>query len=483
MMAGNAEAHADDLSSWVERACALARQHPGVDAFEVRADIRDSRRVVTVDGALRVSRINRMAGLGLRVFAGGGRSYAYANELDDARLLAMVERAVRAAEVNGGRRWKSHPPALASPRKASYVPQVKAAPIDATPEEMAAVALRADAGAKEAAPQVTRQVSFGALTSRVIATDSAGSWREIEGILSTLLVQGVARDAGRFADSGEWRGGERGLGDYEDEGGPEQLGREAALYAIEALEAKPLTAGRQRVLTDSHMSGLLAHESFGHLTEHDLVASGWSVLRDRLGETLAAPNVTIEDAPFVDGVPKQGVRVPLDDEGTPGRVVKLLDEGRLASYMHTRDSAAASGVAPTGNGRALDARFAPIVRMRNTYFAPGSASFDEALAELRDGVYLIGARGGAPRSDGSFMFTAKRGYIVEKGEKVAPVRSVSIHGNVLDFLKNVQLTTRDFRVHTNYFGGCGKWDQSFLHVGTGGPHVLVSDALLGGQAA
>jgi TldD protein len=271
--------------------------------------------------------------------------------------------------------------------------------------------------------------------------------------------------------------------DYDDAGGPEALGRETARTAREALDAKPCPAGRSRVLTDPHLSGLLAHESFGHLTEYDLVASGWSVLKDRVGERLASELVTIRDSPVVPGSPLAGVRVPYDDEGVEGRDIDLLRKGVLHAWMHTRDSSSATGSAPTGNARALDARFAPIVRMRNTYFEPGEGTVDEAIELLDDGIYLIGGRGGSPRSDGSFMFTAKRGYVVKGGRIDHPIRSVSFHGNVLDCLKGVEFLTSDFAVHTTAFGGCGKWDQSFLHVGTGGPHVLVAEALVGGQAA
>lgn len=473
----------DDLAPWVEAAAQRARRDARIEAFEVRADVRENLRVVAHNGAVRTNVRNEVAGLGVRVFAGSGVAYAYVNEMDERAIAAIVERATESALVHGRGRWRSFKPTLASGRKAIHRPDVRGAPTEASLEEILDLVKRAEAGAREVSPSLSVQASFGARTSRVVGADSTGGWLELGGLTSTLLVQAVAKDGARFGDGTEWRGGERGVGDYEDRGGAEELGRITARNALEAMDAVPFKAGRHRALTDNHLSGLLAHESFGHLTEYDLVASGWSVLRGRQGEQLASEAVTVRDDPVVPGPWKQGVAVPYDDEGSAGRPLALLEKGVLKHWMHTRDSAASEGLAPTGNGRALDARFAPIVRMRNTYIEPGDVPLDEAFEMLGDGVYLIGARGGAPRSDGSFMFTAKRGYVVEKGEKKAPLRSVSIHGNVLDFLQGVEALTTDFEVHTNYFGGCGKWDQSFLHVGTGGPHVLVRDALVGGQAA
>jgi TldD protein len=231
------------------------------------------------------------------------------------------------------------------------------------------------------------------------------------------------------------------------------------------------------------LSGLLAHESFGHLNEFDLVASGWSVLQGRLGERLADERMSIVDAPAPPDGGRLGVNVPIDDEGTRGGALRILDRGVLKANMHQRDSARAEGVAPTGNGRALDVRFPPIVRMRNTYIEPGDLTLDEALEALGDGLYLCGGRGGSPHSDGSFMFTSQHGYRVEGGRIVAPVKGPSIVGNILNFLPNVEGLTKDFGMFSNTFGGCGKWEQSFLHVGFGGPHILASDVLVGGHVA
>jgi TldD protein len=481
MQAGQDVARQEDLGAWVDLAAQIARRTPGVEHFEVRADRREGRRVVLQQGALRAGAVSESVAIGVRVFAGGGSSYASTQSFDRRSLTDILEQTTRLAIANGRQGWRIFPPRLDGARKVSYAPRARVRLDGDSTTEVEALLRRTEAAALAVEKDLSLQLSFGSRAASTVLADSAGSWCEVGSLVSTLIAQAVARRDGRLSDATEWRAGERGTDGYEILGGPEALGEQAARNALEALDAVPFPAGRYRTLTDNQLSGLLAHESFGHLNEYDLVASGWSVLRGRQGDTLAAPGVTIRDAPVVDAPDEQGVRVPYDDEGSPGRVVTLLDDGVLSSWMHTRDSAADEGLAPTGNGRALDARFPPLVRMRNTYFEPGGASLDEALEALGDGVYLIGGRGGSPRSDGSFMFTAKRGYLVERGEIKAPLRSASIHGNILDFLRNVELLTSDFEVQTNAFGGCGKWDQNYIHVGTGGPHVLVSEALVGGQ--
>lgn len=471
----------EEVGAWVDRLRSLASKAAGLDGFEVRGEVREDRKYVMDGRDVKAVRRSRLGGVSLRAWASGASAYAFSTDPSPAAVDALVERTTRSA-LAGARQGARGFGAAIETRKATYRPSVKGHPGEASHEEVLALVRRSQEAALATAPGGKATSSFGFADRRVVRSDSAGSWVETASLQSTLFTQVVVREDGRFGEYLELAGGERGVGDYVGEAAPEHIGTEAARLARENSVAGPAPAGRHRVLTDHHLSGLLAHESFGHLTEFDLVAPGWSLLKGRRGERFASDAVSIVDAPVSPDGRRIGIRVPVDDEGTRGEAVRLLDRGELKAFLHVRGSAAPEGDVPTGNGRALDVRYPPIVRMRNTYFEPGESTFDEALEQLGDGLYLCGGRGGAPHSDGSFMFTSQRGYRVERGEIVAPVRGPSIYGNIFDFLGGIETLTSDFGIFTNYFGGCGKWDQSFLHVGVGGPHVLVREALVGGHA-
>ncbi|MGB0652169.1 MAG: TldD/PmbA family protein [Thermoplasmatota archaeon] len=469
-----------DAESWTERAVELAQQR--LSAFEVRLDIQEDRRWVLRNGQLRSAGRSHVGGIGIRAFEGAASAYAYTNELTHHALRDLVDQAGRLAQANARQGWDGFAPDLHD-HKGRHTPDVREHPHDVPDEAAYGLLRRAEEAALEEVPGQVAQVGFGARRGLTVVANSTGGHVVSENLLSTLLVQTLARDGARHGSGNEWRGGELGFGDYEDEGGPEALGRAAGRAAKVDLEAKPITAGRYRTLCDNKLTGIMVHESFGHLTEYDVVAPGWSVLQDRLGERLAPRDVTIRDVPRMPGPVKHGVVVPFDQEGTPGRDVTLVDQGALTAYLHGRDSASDQDVAATGSARALNVSHAPIVRMRNTFMEPGDHSQEEALEALGTGVYLQGGRGGAPRSDGSFTFTSEGGYWVEDGELSHPIKMATINGNILDFFGNIEAITDDFRLRTTFFGGCGKWDQSLIHVGTGGPQVLVSEALVGGQVA
>lgn len=77
---------------------------------------------------------------------------------------------------------------------------------------------------------------------------------------------------------------------------------------------------------------------------------------------------------------------------------------------------------------------------------------------------------------GIFQFNAAESFRIQDGEIAEPVKDVSLSGNVLETLKNVDGVGSDFRLG---IGFCGKSGQS-VPVGDGGPHVRIRNAMVGG---
>ncbi len=119
--------------------------------------------------------------------------------------------------------------------------------------------------------------------------------------------------------------------------------------------------------------------------------------------------------------------------------------------------------------------------MSNTFIENGDAAYDEILEECRDGILLIGSRGGQvdPPGRGVFQFNAEYGYFIENGEKAGMVRDVSLSGEILSTLHNIVLIGNDRKMSPGY---CGKGGQS-VPVSDGAPHLLLENATIGGGAA
>ena len=167
---------------------------------------------------------------------------------------------------------------------------------------------------------------------------------------------------------------------------PRAVADEAARRALTMLDARPAPAGRMTVVVGNGFGGVLFHEATGHGLESDAVQKQASVYAGRLGEQLAAPIVTAYD----DGrMPGEWGTDAIDDEGTPTQATRVIDEGGLCFYLYDLTRARKDGRASTGNGRRQSFRHLPIPRMTNTYIAPGDATPEEIIADVKHGLYAV----------------------------------------------------------------------------------------------
>lgn len=243
------------------------------------------------------------------------------------------------------------------------------------------------------------------------------------------------------------------------------------------MQAKDAKGGTYNCLLDQRIAGVFVHEAFGHTSEAD------GFLRDKrmqevmkLGKPLGSEVLNIYDDATYD--PMLGGSIPFDEEGIEGHKTVLLDRGIIENHLHSRETSALLGESITGNARALSASYPPIVRMTNTYIAPGKASKDDLLKEMQNGVLVMGSRGGMGGED--FTFNAMYGFLVENGKLTQPIKNFTLTGNLFATLKNIVACSRELKVDSSA-GGCGKAGQMPLPVGLGGPYVLVNNALIGGR--
>jgi TldD protein len=104
-------------------------------------------------------------------------------------------------------------------------------------------------------------------------------------------------------------------------------------------------------------------------------------------------------------------------------------------------------------------------------------SFEELLEDVKFGYYFKSFRGGQANLDGTFQVGIQEAYEIVNGELGEPVRDASISGNTLETLLKVDAVGKDFELSA---GRCGKGQTAFI--GDGGPHIRVSEVVVGGSA-
>jgi len=408
----------------------------------------------------------------VRALVDGGRGFVSFNRLDD--LEKLVQQAIEQARLVSRVRQEKF--------RLAPVPRiVKTLPLEVK-EDPRRISLDAKKSLLEdynrqilsyGAEITSSRVSYREKYTKLYFATSEGTWIEQEkldlaGSLTAIATKGSltqARSHG-FGSSNDF-GVVRGL---------EDKVQEICRIATELLRAPVVTGGTYTVICDPRLAGVFVHEAFGHLSEADNAEDN-PRLREimTLGRRFGESFLNIYDSGDDPGA--RGY-VPFDDEGVPARKTYLIKEGVLVGRLHSRQTAAKMGEDPTGNARALDYRYPPICRMRNTCIEPGDASFEDMLKEIPLGVYAIGSFGGQTNGE-MFTFTAAEAYMIRNGQLAELVRDVTLTGNVFHTLRNIDAVGNDFPRHEGA-GGCGKGNQGPLPTSMWAPHIRIRNVVIGG---
>ena len=318
----------------------------------------------------------------------------------------------------------------------------------------------------------TSTIGYGDSYRKTYFANSEGAYIEQERIDVNMRLAAIARDGGDVQQSGISVGS---LGDFSFARSLEGDAKEVAHRAVDLLKAPQVKGGEYTVILDPILAGVFIHEAFGHLSEADHVYED-DRMRDimYMGRRFGGTHLNV-----VDGAAVPGLRgsYAYDDEGTPATRTHLIREGVLVGRLHSRETAAKMGETPTGNARAINYRHPPIVRMTNTFIEPGAASFDDLLADVKEGVYARNWYGGMTSME-MFIFSAGEAFMIRNGKVEELLRPVMLTGNLFTTLENLDAVASDLDM--NQGGGCGKGGQSPLPVSNGSPHIRIQKCLVGG---
>ncbi len=322
-------------------------------------------------------------------------------------------------------------------------------------------------------PQIqTSTIGYSDSRKKVVFLNSEGSYITQERADVSLRLTAVAAKDGEVQQVGLSLGSR---GDFSAIEGLHQDVEEMSRHAVELLSAPQARGGEYTVVLDPILAGVFVHEAFGHLSESDFVYENDRMRKImKLGKQFGAKLLNI-----VDSAAEPGLRgsYKYDDEGVPAVKTYLIREGKLVGRLHSRETAAKMKEKPTGNARALNYRFPPIVRMTNTYIEPGSLSLDDMIADVKEGIYAKNWYGGMTSME-MFTFSAGEAYMIRNGKIAEALRPVMLTGNVFTTLKNIDAIGNDLDM--NQGGGCGKGGQSPLPVSNGSPHIRIRRCLVGG---
>ncbi|RLE66089.1 MAG: TldD/PmbA family protein [Thermoprotei archaeon] len=444
----------------------------GAEYVDIRVENLAGTNMYMHKGVMEASTYARRQGAGIRCLVDGSWGFAAVDTVKEDALLEAVKASLKMARSSAPARRRRVKLAETKVYRDKVEAVAKIKPSDVDPQDKVKLVAEADENIRSYGDIIRdNRVIYSDTLFKKIFVSSEGAEVIIEGFRTYLRVAAVAGEAGTLSPAYEAVGGVKGFELFEGERHIE-LAKTVAERAIRLLKASLPKGGLSTVVLDNKLLGLIVHEAFGHTAEADLVISG-DMLTGKMGESIASELVTIVDDP---GPAYANGWTPYDDEGVKARKVVIVEKGVLREFMQSRETAAILGMEPTGNARAQDYRFAPIVRMRNTYMLPGDWNPEEIIAETKEGYYLKGTLGGQADANGEFMFGVQEAWRIENGELKEPYRGVTVSGNAINVLKSVDAVGKDLKI--GFPGTCGKGQMA--PVDGGGPHIRCK-IIVGGR--
>ena len=234
--------------------------------------------------------------------------------------------------------------------------------------------------------------------------------------------------------------------------------------------AKPIEPGIYDVITDPSISGLIAHEAFGHGVELDQFVKDRALAKAYMGKYVASPICNMRDGA---ASTVSAASYFFDDDGVLAGDTRIIQDGILVAGISDLASAAQLGLAPTGNGRRESTRRKAYARMTNTFFEAGKDKLEDMIASVEHGYMLFETNNGMEDpKNWAIQCVAEYGIEIENGKLTDRwVSPVVMSGYVPDLLQSISMVSDQCRIIGA--GGCGKGYKEWVRVSDGGPALKV----------
>lgn len=232
------------------------------------------------------------------------------------------------------------------------------------------------------------------------------------------------------------------------------------------VNAKPITPGVYDIITDPSITGLIAHEAFGHGVEMDQFVKDRALAKKFMNDYVASPICNMRDGA---AATLSAASYFFDDDGVLAHDTQIIKNGVLVSGISDLVSASQLGTEPTGNGRRESFKRKAYTRMTNTFFDAGESTLEEMIASIKHGYMLFETNNGMEDpKNWQIQCTAEYGIEIVDGKLTENyVAPVVISGSVPELLKSISMISN--KVEIEGAGGCGKGYKEWVRVSDGGP--------------
>ncbi|NHJ87404.1 MAG: TldD/PmbA family protein [Asgard group archaeon] len=443
------------------------------------------------NGALFSGGVSTMKGIGIRLIVDGGVGFCSTAKLEKANIDKIINDTLKMAKAS-----KRKEPIVFSEEKivdTKWSTKVKQKVEDISDEEKIKYILGLDKALVEqdfGENLVTRTLILEMQYDKKYIINSEGSKVQSDKNLISFYTFNTAKGAvgteQRFAGNASTKGWEW----FKEDKIEEKLIEDNRALVKTAFNAKEMKLGTVDVIVSGEVSGIIAHENTGHPSEGDRILgregaqAGESfyidLLKDgKIGEIkIGTEAVTLIDDP---SIPNSAGYYLYDDECVKARPRYLIKNGMMNELLLNREYAYKFNTKSNAAARAMGYDREPIVRMANTYFAPGEYEFEELFEDVKKGIYMksftewnIDDRRFQSKYVGLEVYLIEDGILTDK-----MVRRPTLELTTFGLFGSVDAVAKGYEAP---YGTCGKGDPGQgAPVTMGGAEVRMRNIRLGGK--
>ncbi|MGQ9588087.1 MAG: TldD/PmbA family protein [Thermoplasmata archaeon] len=457
-----------------------AQEKAHVLLAEVRLEERESRELAVRAG--QVSNLTRLgdAGMNVRLVLPSGIGFASCNGISRQDGLRLVQNAYR--QARSGRRKNPVSVSAESPVRTSWAVRENRRLADVSPEEKLAFLREIDAAIVGTGVNVKGryfELKDYEITGLFVSSEGSSirSFLPRVKIEAQNLVSHEGQTEQSFREFGATGGWEKAAGWELDR----ELPREAMMLKNLIEKGKRVTPGVKDLVCGPEVAGIAAHESCGHPMEADRVlgremsqAGRSFVSPDMVGQRIGSMYATVIDDPTVPG--SYGYYA-YDQEGVKARPRCLYKEGIISEFLHNRETASRLGLKSNGSSRCCSYLREPIIRMANTYIAPGDFEDDEMIGSIKEGILMRSfTEWNIDDKRYNQKYVSREAYFIEDGELAGPARRCVLEITTPGFWNAIDAVSKK----VDYTAAeCGKGDpMQDMAVWTGGPMLRLRGVML-----
>ena len=375
--------------------------------------------------------------IGVRVFNGKRTASTYSSDFSREGLDRMLKSALELSRIT------SEDPFAGLPEPSQlgslsgdldlYHPDVYSLP----GQERIAYARRTEKAAVDVDPRIKNSDggSFDAATGHKIFANSLGFLGECRRSYCSIAAVPIAQDESGAMQRNYWFSVARSLAKLDS---PENVGRIAAQRTLRRLGSRKVKTAQVPIIFDPLVAASILEHIFEGVNG-DSVYRGASFLAGKLGEKIAADQITVID----DGTIPGGFGTsPFDGEGIPTRRTVVIENGVLKSYLLNTYTAKKLKLQTTGNAsRGLAGT--PGIGLGNYFLQPGMKTPAEVIGGVKEGLYVTEFLGhGANLVTGDYSRGAS-GMWISGGELAYPVEEITVAGNLKEIFFNISEIAND----------------------------------------